>query len=702
MGPEKSSQPEKARRRLDCLLAPRSIAIIGASDNPNKLSGRVLTHLRKHGFGGAIWPVNPSRNTIGELKCYRDVSSLPASPDLALVALGPAHSVAAVEELAAAGAGACAVLASGFAEMGVEGAALERRMGEIAAQVGMLLLGPNGLGFVNSFSKTAASFSQFAEKTIETSPIAFVSQSGAFGTAIAGLARQRGLGMGWFVNTGNEAALDVWDILDAAVEDPQIGILAAYVENLGNGWKIARLARRAAAADKPLVISKVGNSERGAQAAAAHTGALATPARLFSGVAARLGVISAADERDMLNVIAAYLRAGRPKGRRLGIVTMSGGAGVLMADVAEGLKAPLTDFSAQTVGRLREHVPAFGSVQNPVDITAQFLAEPEILEKSVQIVQADPDVDCVIVWLQMMDSHGEKLAESLARCRDASDTPLLVAWIAASPGTTAALNSQNLAAFDNGGDAVRSAVALAGRTEALETFDERSPLTRIPKRPAAPRILLTSRAADVLEGCGVALVGETLVGSAEEAAAAVTEGFNYAMKIASPEIPHRSDIGGVILNVDRPEAAREAHTALIDRASRHAPDANIEGVTVQHMVPEGVELVFGARNDDTFGPVVMIGYGGVFVEMLGGVEFALAPVSKSQARSMIDALPAQEVLDGARGRPHVDRTELALGFVAFSEFFAGVADAIDEIDLNPVIANGKTLLAVDWLVSAAD
>lgn len=700
MGPENCLRTERARNKLDRLLAPDSIAIIGASDNPSKLSGRLLKHLKKHEFSGDIWPVNPTRKTVGGLTCYKDVASLPSAPDLALVALGPEASVRAVEELAVGGVGACAVISSGFAETGAQGAALERRMAESADRAGMLLLGPNGLGFVNSFSKTAASFSQFAEEAIEPGPIAFVSQSGALGTAIAGLARRRGLGMGWFVNTGNEAALDVWDILDAAVDDNRIGILAAYVENLGDGRKIAQLAHKAALADKLLVISKVGNSERGAKAAAAHTGALATPARLFSGVADRLGVTSTADERDMLNVVDAYLRAGQPKGRRLGIVTMSGGAGVVMADLAESLGAPLTDLSPSTVEQLRAHVPAFGSLQNPVDITAQFVAQPEILEKSIQIVQSDPDIDCVIVWLQMMDGHAERLAESLARCRSSSDIPLLVSWIAAAPETTAALNAQNLAVFDNGGDAVRAAVALAKRAEALAACDKTAVHTPRHKRPLAPQVLEPSRAAAALDGCGIELVQETLARNADEAAAATKGAGAFAMKIASPSIAHKSDIGGVILNIEGAENARTAFGTLVERAQRHMPNVAIEGVTVQPMAPEGLELVFGAINDDAFGPVVMLGYGGVFVEMLGGVEFALAPVTEAQARAMIEALPAQELLDGARGRPAIDRAALARGFAAFSEFFASAAGTIDEIDLNPVVAHGDRLLAVDWLLSA--
>lgn len=697
--PSGNGEVREDGNKLDCLLSPRSIAIIGASENAKKLSGRILFHLQQHGFKGALWPVNPTRDMIAGLTCYPDVASLPEAPDLGIVALSPEAAVKAFEALGKRGAGACAVLSSGFAETGPEGAALEREMADIAQKYGILLLGPNGLGFINAFNDTAATFSQFAEGPITTSSVAFVSQSGAFGTAIAGLARERGLGLGWFVNTGNEATLDAWDLLDAAVDDDRINVLAAYIENLGDGRKMVRVARRAAASGKPLLITKVGNSERGAEAAAAHTGALATPARLFSGGAARSAIITAADERDMLNAIETLVRAGQPAGRRLGIVTMSGGAGVLMADLAEKLEAPLADLLPATVSRLRKFVPPFGSVKNPVDVTAQFIAQPQILEQAVQALQEDPGVDCVIVWLQMMDDHGQNIAASLARCRDASDTPLLVSWIAASPQTRAALQAEELATFDNGGDAVRAAVNLARRSEAIGPLLDAPLALPVVTVPQDPVLLNAENGAICLEGTGVTLATMELAISADEAEGLVASGGRFAFKIASSDIAHKSDIGGVILGVEGGVGAREAYATLIERAKSCCPHASIDGVSVQEMAPDGLELVFGARHDAAFGPVVMLGYGGILVELLGGAEFALAPVGIGQARAMIDALPAQKLMDGARGSIPVDRAALAARFAAFSEFVAANAGSVAEIDLNPVIVRGDSALAVDWLVS---
>jgi len=687
---------------LRALLSPRSIAIIGASDNPNKLSGRVLSHLRLHGFGGALWPVNPSRDEIGGLRCHADVPGLPAAPDLAIVALAPEAAAAAVEALARRGARAVAVMSSGFGETGAEGRALETRMAEIARQANMALLGPNGLGFVNAFDKVAASFSQYAEGEILASPIAFASQSGAFGTAIAGLARARGFGLGLFVNTGNEAALDIWDILGAALEDPRVGILAGYVENIGDGRKMAALARRAAAAGKPVVLAKVGSSARGAQAAAAHTGALATPGRLFSGIARQTGIIEVACEREMLNVLEVLLRVGELPGPRLGVVTMSGGAGVLMADLAETLNMPLAELSDTTRARLSDCVPAFGSLRNPVDITAQFVSDPGILEGAVAALQDDPEVDCVIVWLQMMEAHVARLAQSLGRCRAASRTPLLVAWIAAPPETRAALAAQGIAHFDNGGDAVRAVRALSGRGTGLGALHDAPAPPAAGPGPGTPAVLGPEAGAAFLAGCGVPLALPRLVRSAGEAVAAGAQGGRFALKIASPDIAHKSDIGGVILDVAGAQALRDAFETLIARVRQANPAARIEGVSVQPMAEEGVELVFGARHDPAFGPVVMLGHGGVLVELFEGAEFALAPVSRAQARAMVGRLPAQALLDGARGRPGVDRDALAARFADFSEFVASRAGNLSEVDLNPVVLRGAEALAVDWLVSVGE
>ncbi len=693
-------QPGSSSSRLSRLLAPKSVAIIGASGNVTKLSGRILANLGKHGFPGSIWPVNPSRQHIEGLACHPDIGALPNAPDLGIVALNPKSCVAAVEELASLGTRACAVLSSGFSEVGPEGAALERRLAEIAQQHGMLLLGPNCLGFLNAFDKTAATFSQYAAGEVRPGPVAFVSQSGAFGTAVAGLARQKGIGLGWFVNTGNEAALDVWDVLGAAVDENRIDVVAAYVENLGNGRKMVELARHAAAAGKPLVLVKVGNSVQGAKAAAAHTGALATPARVFEGIASHLGIVSVADEREMLNAIEVLLKAGRVKGRRFGVVTMSGGAGVQMADLAEALGSPLPDLSQTTRKTLKPLVPKFASINNPVDVTAQFIANPEILSNAVAALQDDPDLDCIIVWLQMMDGFGERIAEGLVRCRNGSRAPLLVTWVAAAPDTLAALRGRDIATFETGVDAVRAAVSIARSTEAIGLLSGAPALPLYQQPPVKPRVLATGMAAVALDGCGVPLVRSALAVSEREASDLAHGNQNFAFKIASSDIPHRSDIGGVVLNVQGRDAARHAFTRLMDNARAANPEAEIEGVEIQPMMPAGLELAFGYSHDPSFGPVVMLGYGGVFVEHVGGERFAIAPVSVEQATAMIDALPAQRLLDGTRGFEPVDRLMLARAFAGFSEFVASRSGHLDEVDLNPIIVDGRKMVAVDWLVSA--
>lgn len=695
-----TAQPAAARGdRLAPLLRPSSIAVLGASANTAKLSGRILTYLQHHGFPGVIWPVNPAREVIGDLPCFADVAALPNAPDLAIVALPPDLCVQAVEALALRGTKACAVLSSGFGEISAAGAALEARLAAIAAVHGTVILGPNCLGFLNAFDSTVATFSQYAAGEVVPGPVAFVSQSGAFGTAVAGLARQKGLGLGWFVNTGNEAALDVWDVLDAAVDDARIKVLAAYVENLGDGRKMVQLARRAAAADKPLVLAKVGNSDKGARAAAAHTGALATPARMFEGVARQHGVLNVSDEREMLNVIEALLRAGPVGGRRIGVVTMSGGAGVQMADLAEGLGAPLPDLSDKTRAALKPQVPEFAGLTNPVDVTAQLIAKPEILQNAVATLQADPEIDCVIVWLQMMDGFGPRIAEGLAKCKACSSVPLLVSWVAAAPDTRAALLDHDIATFESGADALRAAVALAKRSEAVALLAD-APAAAAPPAPAGAVVLTGPQAAARLEGCGVPLARSQIVNSANAAAAAVSDGGQFAFKVVSPDIAHKSDVGGVQLGVTGDTAARGAFEAVMANARAAIPAARIEGVEVQPMAAEGVELVSGFSQQPAFGPVVMLGYGGIFVEIVGGAQFAMAPVSPAQARAMIDALPAQQMLDGARGLPKVDRTALADAFARFSSHMARHADQLSEVDLNPVIATQDGLIAVDWLVNA--
>ena len=689
---------------LEPLLNPRSIAILGASADFSKLNGRTLKYLLAKGYRGKIYPVNPKYGRIGELACYPDVASLPEAPDLAVVAV-PARAVAAsLRALGSRGAKAAIVFSSGFAEMGEAGRALEEEVVAAARASGLRLVGPNCLGLINAYDNVVATFGQYAEGETLPGPVAFVTQSGAFGTAIAALARRRGLGLGYFVNTGNEADVEFVEVMRAVLDDERVRVGAGYLEGLKDGRGLVRLAAQALAAGKPLVLAKVGRTGAGARAAASHTGALAGADRVFDGVARGGGIVRARNEEHMLDIVEAFAHCSLPGGNGLGIVTQSGGAGVLIADRAEELGIRVPVLAAATQARLKQALPGFGASGNPVDVTGQFVAEPGLLRETVRIVLEDPQVHVAIVWLQLMDGYVDSLLAIFDEIKAAAVKPFVVCWVAAPERALEGLRRRGIAVLRGAEPAVDACAALMQFAGARRDFlaergaaDKRTIQLSDLNKYSGVVPALAARA--LLAQCGVQSVACELAKSADEAVAAAQRlGFPVALKIESPDIVHKTEAQGVKLGLTDAAAVRAGHAAIVESARRHAPNARIEGVIVQAMAAGGVELAVGLQRDPAFGTVVMAGLGGIHVEVLKDVVFRAVPVTAAEAGRMLDELRGRALLDGARGQPAVDRGALARLISAVSAFGVAAGERLDSLDLNPVIAGPNGAAAVDWLL----
>jgi acyl-CoA synthetase (NDP forming) len=688
--------------KLEALLNPRSIAIVGASTDFGKVNGRTLKFLLAKGYRGKIYPVNPKYQTIGELACYPDVASLPEAPDLAVVAV-PARAVAAsLRELAARGARAAVVFSSGFSETGEAGRALEREAAAVARGSGLRLLGPNCLGYINAWNNAIATFGQYAEGETPPGPVAFVTQSGAFGTAIAALARRRGLGLGYFVNTGNEADVDFVEVMRALIEDPRVAVGAGYLEGLREDSGLAELAEFALRAGKPLVLAKVGRTEAGARAAASHTGALASADSVFEGVASGRGILRARNEEHMLDLVEALARCPLPAGAGLAIVTQSGGAGVLAADRAEELGLPVPVLADETQRCLREVIPGFGSSTNPVDITGQFVAEPGLLRDAVRIVLDDPRVHVALVWLQLMETHVDALLEIFGEIQAAATKPFVVCWVAAPERALAGLRGRGIAVLRGADPAVEACAALTRYAAARRDFLADEPARAALRVPGlelpvegGPVPALAVRA--LLDRAGVETVASELAPDAEAAVAAAERlGYPVALKIESPDILHKTEAGGVRLKLGDADAVRRAFAQIVESARRHRAGARVPGVIVQAMAEGAVEMVVGLRRDRGFGTVVMAGLGGIHVEVLKDVVFRPAPVTPAEAGRMLDGLRGRALLDGVRGAPAADRAALERLISAVSCLGVAAGNRLESLDLNPVLAGPRGAVAVDW------
>lgn len=689
---------------LRALLNPASIAIVGASSDYSKVNGRPLKHLREKGYAGRIYPVNPKYAAIDGLACFAAVADIPGPVDLAIVAVPAKLVPAALRELAGHRVSAVIVFSSGFAELGAEGRALEAKIVAIARASGMRLCGPNCLGLINAFERVIATFGQYADGPTPPGPVGFVTQSGAFGTAIAALARRRELGLGYFVNTGNESDVTFAQVMREVLLDPRIKVGAGYIEGLRDGAELTALAGSALAAGKPLVLAKVGRSDAGARAAASHTGSLAGADAVFDGVIRQHGIIRARNEEHMLDMVEAFSYCGLPQGSGLGIITQSGGAGVLMADRADELGLTVPTLADATQRALLATIPGFGACGNPVDVTGQFVANPALLRDSVKIVMADPQVHVGIVWLQLMDAYVDTLISIFAEIKAQVDKPFVVCWVAASDHALHALRALGIAVLRGAEPAVDAVAALVRYAAMRRQWQAEAAIGAALQAPrldlppgAGP--LSTLDGAQLLRAAGVELARSEFARTAAEAVACAARiGYPVAVKIESKDILHKTDAGGVALGLGDGAAVAAAFSRVTASAARYHPEAALDGVIIQQMIAGGVDLVIGLHNDPVFGTVVMAGLGGIHVEVLKDVVFRQAPVTPAEAARMLAELKSGVLLDGVRGAPAVDRAALARLISAVSLFGVAAGARLAELDLNPVRAGPAGTLALDWLL----
>ena len=697
---------------LATIFSPRSIAVVGASDTVAKIGGIPVDFQKRFGYAGAIYPVNPRPGLIQALPAFPSISAIGAPVDLAIFAIPQNLVRAALEDAISAGVRGVVLFTSGFAEVSPQGAMAQLQLAAMARAAGVRLLGPNCLGFMNIRSHVYATFSPAPNAgRVHAGNIGLVSQSGAFGAYAYSLARERGIGMSHWITTGNEADIDFADCVEYLTHDPDTHVIMGYMEGCRDGFKLRRALAAAHAAKKPVIIVKVGRSDIGAQAAASHTAALAGNDAVFDAVFKEYGVYRARDIAEFFGIAASASIANLPRDRSLGLFTVSGGVGVLMADEASDAKLDLRPMPQDAQDLIRNWVP-FAGPANPVDITGQVTNEPALIERTARLML---DAGHYASWIGFLAAAGTSerfwpVLESLATHlrRDYPDTVLALSTLL-TPERRRALEALGCLVFSEPAEAVRVIAALAGFAESfakpcrspanvgVDGVDGVVASVRLPPgAQSEPQALATLAAA------GIRTAPHQVVHSADEAVAvALRLAAPVVLKIVSPDITHKSDIGGVALGLRDAAAVRGAFDAMQISVRRHAPTARIDGVLVAPMLSGGVECILGAHHDPVFGPMLMFGLGGVFVELLGDVVLHTAPVSQQQALDMIRATKGFGLLSGARGRTPVDIEFLASNLAALSRLAHAAGDSLHSIDINPFIALPKALgggCAVDAVI----
>jgi acyl-CoA synthetase (NDP forming) len=682
---------------LDALMGPRSIAIIGASQDATKIGGRPVDLLRRHGYAGQIYPVNPRAATVQGLKAYASLDQLPEAPDLAIVAVDAEKAPDAVEQCAGRGVRSVVVFSSGFAELGEQGRAMQERLRASARRTGMRLLGPNCLGAVSVADKCIATFSIVLEHSMPVSGVlGIVSQSGNLGSYTMRLASERGAGVSRFITTGNECDIDIADGIAWLARDPATRVILCALETCRDAGRLIAAFEEARDAGKPVIALKIGTSEAGQAAAASHTGAMAGSDAVFDALFARYGVVRAHSIEELIDVghAASVLLPDRlPKGPRVAVLTASGGFGVLLADAAQSVGLSLPELGEATQRKILELVP-FASARNPVDATAQMSSRPDLLERILSAVVADERSDTVMVPLPF-SLHMPRLRsfymDALRSIRAQFPYRTVILCVDGPKDALAELHAMGfptVASFDGCCAAVAALVKLQAAANRPK-HDDRPAIQEAGPLPAdAFRHELGAKRA--LADAGLPVLAEQLVRDADAAVRAATDiGFPVVLKIASPDLPHKTEVGGVAIGLDAPADVRQAYADMLERVARKAPQAAIDGVIVAPMAKGIAELILGSRTDPVFGPVVMVGLGGIFAEILADRAVQMAPVSETQAMAMLKSLKAFAVLDGARGRPRADLAAAARAIAALSRFAAAHADVISEIDINPLLLRGE-------------
>jgi acetyltransferase len=699
---------------LHSFFWPQSIAVLGASPDVHRIRGRLLHQLRENGFPGRILPINPSYQEIEGLPCYPSIAAVGVPVDLALVAIPAAGVAPVLEECAAAGVKNALIISSGFAEEGGAAGDMQAALVDVTQRTGLRACGPNCEGYYNALGKVATTFSPTAETKEDTGRvlvserrIGVISQSGGIGFALFDRGQKAGIGFSYVISTGNEADLNMGDFLDYMVEDRHTHAVMLFCEAVRNGENFVAALAKARRIGKPVIAIKVGRSAAGSRASASHTASLSGSYTAYRAVFERYGVIEAEDADEAVAIAGVVVTCPLPKGRRVGIITPSGGGGVWMADTlsAQGLIVP--PLSAAMQATLRPLMPSYGASGNPVDVTAQGSNTAPAVMSAMETLAGSDEIDMVVLITSLTSETRVSLDADRVRAVAARCAKPMTVWTYTLPSAFGREKAAGCGLFVHSdlGNVGAALGKLAGFAKALER-----PLPSAGHVDARllpdglPRVLTEYRAKDVLRDFLPRAIMHLARSATEAADVASAMGFPVVLKIQSPDIPHKTEAGGVRLGLMDRDAVEAAYAAIVESAQRYKPDARIDGVAVQKMAPKGHELVIGMVNDATFGPIMMVGFGGVTVELFGDVAHSPAPVDAAEAERMLRSLRSAPLLTGFRGSKPIDLAPVASLIERLSDAALAYADRIAEMEFNPVIlhADGSGLTIADALITLKD
>jgi acyl-CoA synthetase (NDP forming) len=702
---------------LSPLLKPESVAIIGVSKNPSRIGGRLFRYLVRHGYEGRLSLVNPKYDQLNGLKCYSSVSDISCQVDCALIAVPEKHVIFVLNECAENSIKAAVIFSSGFAEMGSAGKKKQDKLKTLASSNNIHICGPNCIGLINFHAKTALSFSQLLETDrLIPGNIGFISQSGALGGSMVNRAQDMNIGLSYFISSGNEATLDVADYIKHLVlHDEKTDVIAAVVEGFKDGGKFIEAADLALKHRKPLIVLKTGTTDVGKKAAASHTGSLTGSDAVIDAVLHQKGVIRVQHYDELLQTASLFSKGFRPKGNRVGILTSSGGAGIIMADYYTKMGLKIPEPSPETNALAAKEIGTFGKVENPFDLTGQIFSDPEMFRRCMKLFVDEDRFDIIQVNVSMVagqssELRGKMLLESIEGC----PKPVVSWWAAgglSDPGIRV-LNGSQVVPFrspERCAEALQALVAYSRHAECGKGTDTKSQTQGDPKRlKEAAQLLNTGEASlseheskTLLKLYGVPVTRDKVVRSVDDAVQFAEQiGYPVALKIDSPDILHKTEADVIRLGIGSKEDLVKSYGEIMDAATRYDPGARINGVAVQEMVTGGTEVITGMSQDPQFGPTIAFGLGGIFVEVLKDISLRVTPLSKSDAQNMVREIKGYPILKGIRGKAPADIDAVIDLLQKLSRLVEDFKEDIAEIDINPLLVfdEGQGVKALDALV----
>jgi acyl-CoA synthetase (NDP forming) len=701
-------------KQFERLFEPRSIAVVGVSEDAARPGSQAVHTLLRNGYAGQIFPVNPKYADFQGLKCYPSVAAIDGEVDVVIIGVPARGVLPVIEDCAAKRVPFAVVLSGGFRESGAEGIERQERMLEVARVAGMRIIGPNCLGLANIHSNVYAAFGSITRPPkLASGAVSLVTQSGGFGYSIALACADAGIGFRNVIATGNEADIDAVELIDALIEDEKTRVILAYIEGLQNGRALLDAGRRALAAGKPLLVWKGGVTEQGAHAAASHTANMTGSYDFYQAMFKQAGIVEIQEIHEAVDYIKAFEGRRFPAGRHAAVMGGSGGSAIVFADAGERAGLTLAKFSKETERRLSQVVPDIGAVHNPVDFTAGYITpgNTERFRKAVEAVLDEPSVDAVCINFATTSGPGCLAgAQVLGELVQHSEKPIVV-FLSTPPSEAGdalpVFAGAGIPVFPSPARAARAIAILASYREAqarnaecaspFSADEEMAAAYHSPLLTGASGTLSEADSKGILESVGIKVSRDILVRCIDDVPLqSLTPPF--AVKIVSPDIPHKTEIGGVRLNLHTREELDRAIGEVLDNARTLAPQARIDGVIVSEMLSGGFELIAGAVNDVVFGPVIVVGAGGVHAEILADTASRLAPFDELTARDMIDELRCRAILDGVRGSPALDIGAVARTLATLSQFAWHNRDIIAEIDINPLFALPGSAVAADALI----